>query len=174
MTEVHVNLSPIELVDSSLPDRIRTTLLETGLAPEHLTLEITETNAMMEVDLIVARLHALRDLGVRLALDDFGTGHSSLARLDRLPVDMLKIPKPFIDRLESGSGDLSIVGGFVELARAMRLTPVAEGIEHDVQVKRLLELGCGLGQGYLFARPIPESELDRYLGAAQLLDTSAA
>jgi diguanylate cyclase (GGDEF)-like protein len=173
-TGVTVNLSPTELADPHLHDLLRRTLLETCLAPEHLTLEITESSAMREADLAVARLHGLRDLGVKLALDDFGTGHSSLARLDEIPVHMLKIAKPFVDRLASGTRDASLVGGFLQLARAMSLTPVAEGIEHPVQARRLLELGCGLGQGFLFARPIAEPGLDQYLGAAHLLHVPAA
>jgi EAL domain-containing protein (putative c-di-GMP-specific phosphodiesterase class I) len=173
-TGLTVNLSPSEFADPDLAETLRGTLAETHLAPHCLTLEITETSAMTEVDLTVARLHGLRDLGVKLALDDFGIGHSSLARLDELPVDMLKIAKPFIDRLASNAQSTSLVGGLFQLARALSLRAVAEGIEHEVQATRLRALGCELGQGHLFARPIPEPELDRYLGAVHLLDTSAA
>jgi diguanylate cyclase (GGDEF)-like protein len=173
-TGVTVNLSPTELLDAHLPDVLRKTLLETRLAPEHLTLEITETSAMMEVDLILARLHELRDIGVRLALDDFGTGHSSLARLDDLPVDIIKIPKPFTDRLTSDTRDASLIGGLLQLARAMSLTSVVEGIESQGQVTRLLALDCALGQGFFFQRPILDSGLDRYLESALRLDRSAA
>ena len=173
-TGVTVNLSPTELLDAHLPDMLRKTLLETRLAPEHLTLEITETSAMTEVDLILARLHELHDIGVRLALDDFGTGHSSLARLDDLPVDIIKIPKPFTDRLSSDTRDASLIGGLLQLARAMSLTSVVEGIESEGQVTRLLALDCALGQGFLFQRPILDSGLDRYLESALRLDRSAA
>jgi EAL domain-containing protein (putative c-di-GMP-specific phosphodiesterase class I) len=173
-TGVTVNLSPTELADPNLADAVKKTLLETHLAPHCLTLEITETSAMAEADLTVDRLHGLRDVGVRLALDDFGTGHSSLARLDELPVHLVKIAKPFIDRLASETQGTSLVGGFLQLAHALSLTAVAEGIEHRVQATRLRTLGCELGQGYLFARPIAEPELDQYLSAAHLLDVPAA
>jgi EAL domain-containing protein (putative c-di-GMP-specific phosphodiesterase class I) len=128
----------------------------------------------MEVDLILARLHELHDIGVRLALDDFGTGHSSLARLDDLPVDIIKIPKPFTDRLTLDTRDTSLIGGLLQLARAMSLTSVVEGIENEGQVSRLLALDCVLGQGFLFQRPILDSGLDRYLESAIRVDRSAA
>ena len=108
----------------------------------------------------------LRALGVRLVLDDFGTGRSSFERLDSFPLDAVKIAKPFVDRLVDPECESTFIDAFVRLASSLELECIAEGIEHGSQVPRLLERGCGLGQGFHFAPPMAVDELDAYLGSA--------
>lgn len=130
-------------------------LEETGLAPGSLMLEITESMIMGDAEHNVDVLGRLKDLGVRVAVDDFGTGYSSLAYLKRFPVDMLKVDKSFVDGLGENPEDMAIVEAVVNLARALGLRTVAEGIETTGQLDRLRVLGCELGQGYYFSRPLP-------------------
>jgi len=162
---VTVNLSPSQLGNDRLADEVARTLLEARLESRLVTLEITESDAMRDSDLALDRLFELRSLGVRLALDDFGTGHSSLARLDALPLNVLKIAKPFVDRLLDARPDTSFVDAFVRLAYSLDMECVAEGIESQMQVPRLLDRGCGLGQGFYFAQPMSLDELGDYLAS---------
>ena len=103
---------------------------------------------------------------MRIAIDDFGTGHSSLHYLQRLPLDTLKIPKTFIDGLAGDGGDGVVARAILELGRSFDLQVIAEGIEDESQRQRLLQLGCGTGQGFLFARPLPPEQLERLARAA--------
>jgi diguanylate cyclase (GGDEF)-like protein len=160
---VSVNLSPSELADPALTETVARALFEARLPAESLMLEITESDVMWDLDAAHARMSELRELGVRLALDDFGTGRSSLERLDTLPLDAVKIAKPFVDRLLDPHCDVNFIDTFVRLARSLRMQCVAEGIEHAGQVPLLLERGCTLGQGFHFAEPFREAELDGYL-----------
>jgi diguanylate cyclase (GGDEF)-like protein len=150
---VHVNLSVAELRDPELVPGVLTMLNECELAPEHLTLEITETQLLGDAAHSAVRFQELRDLGVRIALDDFGTGYSSLSSLHSLPVDSLKIAKPFVDGLTGGGREASFIGMILELARTLELEVIAEGIETSAQLEALRGLGAGLGQGYLLGRP---------------------
>jgi diguanylate cyclase (GGDEF)-like protein len=165
---VTVNLSPSQLASDRFVDSVARMLVESCLGSDSLTLEITESAVMRDVESLSERLEELRSLGVRLALDDFGTGYSSLERLDSLPMNILKIAKPFVDRLNT-SPDTRFVDTFVRLAYSLGMTCVAEGIEHEIQVPRLLDGGCGLGQGFLFAPPMSRAEVDRYLRTAPLV-----
>jgi diguanylate cyclase (GGDEF)-like protein len=158
---VSVNLSPSQLAGAGLVDTVARILVETRMDSASLTLEVTETTAMRDVDVAIKRLSELRELGVQTALDDFGTGHSSLERLDVLPLTMLKIPKPFIDRL--GDSRSRIVDAFVQLAHSLELRCVAEGIERPMQILKLIEFGCTLGQGFHFARPMSKDDAAAYL-----------
>ena len=162
----HVNLSPLQATDPGLPDRIAAILGETGLPAEALVLELTESSLMEAGDEPLRVMQAIRELGVRLVLDDFGTGYSSLARLRHFPVDGLKIDRSFVSDLEAGepAGAL-LVSGIVELARALGLTVVAEGVETTVQLDRLERIGCRYAQGFLIARPGDLDALDRRLAA---------
>jgi EAL domain-containing protein (putative c-di-GMP-specific phosphodiesterase class I) len=162
---VSVNLSPPELADPALAETVARTLFEARLPAESLMLEITETDAMSDLDSAHKRMAELRELGVKLVLDDFGTGHSSLERLDSFPLDAVKIAKPFVDRLLDPNCDVSFIGTFVRLARSLRLECIAEGVEHAAQVPLLLERGCTLGQGFHFSEPLGEAELHAYLRA---------
>ncbi len=118
-------------------------------------LELTESVLATDEPVAIEVLTALRSRGVRIALDDFGTGYSSLAALRELPVDVLKIPKPFVDGHGRGPKDRALLSMLVQLGTLFGLQVVAEGIEREDQRALLRELGCGLGQGYLLGRPVP-------------------
>jgi len=149
---VHVNLSALELRQSDLIPTVRAAIEESGIAPSDLVLEITESQLLEDAEHSVAALHALRELGVRLALDDFGTGYSSLSYLHSLPLDILKIAKPFVDRVAEASHD-SFVRMMIDLAKALELEVIAEGIETAEQVEALRVLQSSFGQGFFLARP---------------------
>ena len=160
---VSVNLSTRQLQDPELIDHVAEALATSGLEPTLLVLEITETLLMQETEVIMTRLHELKRLGVRIAIDDFGTGYSSLSYLRRFPVDILKIDKTFIDGLNGEGEGEALLRAIVELARALNLQTVAEGIEDVSQLSALQLLGCDFGQGYFYARPLDEAAATRYI-----------
>jgi diguanylate cyclase (GGDEF)-like protein len=160
---ISVNLSPSELQNPQLTDEVESALAETGLAPESLILEITESGAMADPAATMLTLRELRRLGVRLALDDFGTGHSSLSHLRDFPIDFLKIAKPFVDGLDQEPEDSTFTDAILRLAGALQLPVVAEGIERAEQANILRRLECSLGQGYYFARPLDVTDAERHL-----------
>jgi EAL domain-containing protein (putative c-di-GMP-specific phosphodiesterase class I) len=130
-------------------------LAETGLAPDRLVLEVTETALLADVGAAHETLAQLKALGVRLAVDDFGVGHASLRHLrELLPVDILKIDKSFVDGIVDDAGDMAIVEAVVRLAAALGLETVAEGVEDERQAAALSALGCPAAQGFHFARPL--------------------
>jgi diguanylate cyclase (GGDEF)-like protein/PAS domain S-box-containing protein len=159
--ELHmaVNLSARQIQRPEIVEDVREILAETGLEPRLLILEITESVMMQDMDLSIARLRELKELGVQLAIDDFGTGYSSLNYVRRFPVDILKVDKSFIDGVSEDGESAALTAAVIELAGILNLRPVAEGIERVDQLERLLQLRCDLGQGYLFAKPLPEDEL---------------
>jgi EAL domain-containing protein (putative c-di-GMP-specific phosphodiesterase class I) len=130
------------------------TLAATGLEPDGLVLEVTESSVIQNADLTIAKLDRITRTGVRLTLDDFGEGYSSLSHLRRLPVHGLKIARSFVHELGEPEGDPALVRGIIELANSLGLRLVAEGIETIEQRDVLRLLGCPLGQGFLFARPL--------------------
>ena len=130
--------------------------------PTTLELEITESVVMDQSDVGIRTLGRLRDLGVRLVLDDFGTGYSSLSYLKHLPLDTIKIDRTFVAGLD-GAADRSIVDAVIGLAHGLRISVVAEGIETEAQFETLRAMGCDLGQGYLFAKPLPAADATRLL-----------
>ncbi|AFL74876.1 EAL domain-containing protein [Thiocystis violascens] len=154
-----VNLSVRELERADLVDEIREILHRTGVAPERLELEVTESMIMRNAELAIKTLAALRGLGVTLAVDDFGTGYSSLAYLKRLPLHRLKIDRSFVEKLTQDSNDDAIVRAILALGRSLGLETLAEGVETQAQVDFLLQEGCIEGQGYLFSRPVPAADL---------------
>jgi diguanylate cyclase (GGDEF)-like protein/PAS domain S-box-containing protein len=160
---IAVNLSARQLGDQHLVGDVARVLSESGLAPTDLTLEITESVLMDDLDVAKARLHELKRLGVNLAIDDFGTGYSSLSALQHLPVDTLKIDKAFIDGVTMGVEATGLVQAIIRLARILTLQTIAEGVERPEQAARLEELGCSLVQGYHFARPVPPEEAETLL-----------
>ena len=161
---VSVNISGRHLQDAGLVEDVAAALRESGLTPASLTVEITESVLMQNTEATLVRLHELKALGVRLAIDDFGTGYSSLSYLQRFPVDILKIDKSFIDGVERGRNDDALARTIIALGQMLSLRTIAEGIEEGDQVRRLQDLGCELGQGYFFAKPLPAEELDALLG----------
>jgi diguanylate cyclase (GGDEF)-like protein/PAS domain S-box-containing protein len=156
--EIAVNLSPRQLTDPNLVALVTETLQRHDLDPALLTLEITETALMADPDGAMQCLHALNALGVLLAVDDFGTGYSSLTYLKRFPIQELKIDQSFVAGLGTDIGDTAIVASCVQLAHAVGVRAVAEGVETEDQRAALVEMGCDLAQGYLFGPPSPAPE----------------
>lgn len=158
-----VNLSARQFEDPGLSALIHTTLKNTGLTPDCLELELTESLLMKNVERSLAILQEFKALGVRIAIDDFGTGYSSLAYLRRFPVDKLKIDQSFVRDLDVDPGDREIAATIVAMARNLHLTVLAEGVEKKSQLDILTTLGCDSYQGYLFARPMPADDLTAWL-----------
>jgi diguanylate cyclase (GGDEF)-like protein len=154
-----VNLSGRQLSDPDLVADVGAALAESAIAPARLVLEITESALIEDVDLAVATLGRLHELGVRLAVDDFGTGYSSLSYLRRFPIDLLKIDQSFVSGLDGGAAPTELLRSIVNLGGTLGLTTLAEGIEEPGQVEALLAVGAQLGQGYHFARPMPPGEI---------------
>jgi len=159
----NVNLSARQILEPGLGERIGSVLGESGLRPECLALEITESTMMEDVAGVSARLSELRAVGIRIAIDDFGTGFASLGYLRRFPADELKIAKEFVDDVVFDARNARLVEGIVQLGAALDLRTLAEGIETPEQRQRLLAMGCVLGQGYLFARPVPAEDVPALL-----------
>jgi diguanylate cyclase (GGDEF)-like protein len=154
-----VNLSARQFADPRLPEIVASALAECGASPASLALEITESALMEHADTTMVALRSLKDLGVRLAIDDFGTGYSSLTYLKRFPIDVIKVDRSFVDGLGRDAGDEAIVATVVELAHTLGMQAVAEGVETEVQLRRLRDLGCDVGQGFLFSRPVPADDV---------------
>jgi diguanylate cyclase (GGDEF)-like protein len=154
-----VNLSARQLADNDIADVVLAAVAEAGIDPEYLCLEITESALLADADTATEVLMKLRAIGVRLALDDFGTGYSSLQHLKIFPLDVIKIDRSFVLGLGADDGDEAIVRTVIGLANALGVAVVAEGVETSRQLTWLLDLGCYLAQGYLWARPAPASEI---------------
>ena len=163
---VTVNLSVKQLQDDSLALDVEGALKESGLSPACLILEMTESVIMREPSSARARLHELKQLGVRIAIDDFGTGYSSLSHLQQFPVDILKIDRSFLHRMHQGSQDTALVRTIIALAKLLSLRTIAEGVEDAHQQQQLRELGCDSAQGFLFGRPMAAEEVDALLQEA--------
>ena len=164
---VSVNLSAGQF-DAGLVDTLRVVLAETGMDPEHLCLEVTESMVMGDPELAIQMLYQIRDLGVSISMDDFGTGYSSLSYLRRFPLAELKIDKSFVDGLGRDSESTAIVAAVMGMAHAMDLSVVAEGVETSAQLDALRALGCDQAQGYYYARPQAAERIDDLLMKAHL------
>ena len=160
---VAVNLSGRQFEASNLLDFIKNTLSETGLAPEHLELEVTESALMGDVEEGLIILTQLREMGIRIAIDDFGTGYSSLSYLKNLPIDTLKIDQSFVRNVTEDSDDAAIASTIVGMARNLSLGVVAEGIETEEHEGFLKSLNCDIGQGYLYAKPMTDYDFSAFL-----------
>ncbi|WP_436524045.1 putative bifunctional diguanylate cyclase/phosphodiesterase [Actinoplanes sp. HUAS TT8] len=162
---IAVNLSARTLLDSRFPDLVQELLMEHQVDPGQVTFEISEPGMLNDIERVLPTLYRLRDLGVRLSVDDFGTGASSLGYLRQWPVHEVKIDDTFVQGMATDSGDLAIVRAIVSLAREFGLTVVAEGVESELTLDLLEEMGCEIGQGYLFSRPLPFERLEAWLSA---------
>ncbi len=160
---VAVNLSALDFRQGDLYDEISGLLLETGLSPEFLEIELTESVLMDQDSHVLATLSALSKLGVGLTLDDFGTGYSSLAYLKRYPISKLKIDRSFIKDMCTDKGDLAITTAIIQMARGLKLKTVAEGVETQAQLDLLAALGCEEFQGYLISAPLPALEVHTFI-----------
>lgn len=158
-----VNLSAVQFLRGNVETMIETTLAETGVPARCLELEITESALIKDPEQFVGTLERIKRLGVTLAIDDFGTGYSNFAYLPRLKIDKLKVDRSFIAKLLDTQEDLSIVTAIIQVARAYNLQTTAEGIEESAAIAQLLSLGCELGQGFHFSRPISAEEISRMI-----------
>ena len=158
-----VNLSGHQLQHAGIVDVVHDALAASGLAGDRLVLEITESVLMQQTDLMLQRLRALKTVGVRLAIDDFGTGYSSLSYLQRFPIDILKIAKPFVDDVGLPSTDPALARAIIALGETLCLRTIAEGIEAPEQLAGLRALGCELGQGYYLSRPLSGAAMGELL-----------
>jgi len=155
-----VNVSARQFLESSLTNQVASALQSAHLDPQWLELELTESLIMRDIEGAIERMQELKELGVSLAMDDFGTGYSSLSTLRRFPLSRLKIDRSFIADIPEKPGDMAITSAIVSLGRTLDLEVVAEGVETEEQARFLEGAGCELLQGYLFARPLPSSEIE--------------
>jgi EAL domain-containing protein (putative c-di-GMP-specific phosphodiesterase class I) len=158
-----VNLAPQQIESHDLVLAVRVALQKSGLTPERLLLEVTEQVLVGNDESVAAQLRSLKRLGVRIAVDDFGTGYSALSYLQRFPLDVLKIDKSFVDVLGQTQESDLLVEGIINLAHALNLETIAEGIEAPEQEQRLRELGSELAQGYLFAKPLAAEDMASFV-----------
>jgi EAL domain-containing protein (putative c-di-GMP-specific phosphodiesterase class I) len=171
---VAVNLSARQFGAANLLEQIRAVLDETGLAPQCLEIELTESLFMSDVALAVELLHGMKGLGVNLSIDDFGTGYSSLSYLSRFPIDVLKIDRSFVAEITRDSNDAAIVASIIALAHNLKLAVIAEGVETAAQLDYLRRHGCDEMQGYYFSRPLPAADFEQLLAQRRRLPPLAS
>ena len=165
---VSINVSNSLFHGSTLLKAVEDAFAETGLTPDRLELELTESIALRNVDTSITVLQQLKAMGVQLAIDDFGTGYSSLSYLQRLPVNRVKIDQSFVRELLSRVQPVPIVRAIIAMAHSLQLEVLAEGVEEETQRSILLAEGCDQAQGYLFGRPMPAAEFEKLLRAISL------
>ena len=155
-----VNVSARQLHDAHFVDEVKKALSDSGARPEKLLLELTESQLLQDVDVVISKMQQLRALGVCFSLDDFGTGYSSLSYLKLLPLTQLKIDRSFVRDLLTDTNDKAIVRTILALGESLELAVIAEGVETAEQHQALSQLGCKQFQGYFFSRPVPLSEFE--------------
>jgi EAL domain-containing protein (putative c-di-GMP-specific phosphodiesterase class I) len=160
---VTVNVSARQLLEPEFESTVAKALRSSGLDASTLVLEVTESSVMHHPDVTIPKLDRIGATGVRIALDDFGEGYSSLGQLRELPIDILKIARPFIRQVAENSQDTAMVRGIIELARSLGLRLIAEGIEHPEQQAVLRTLDCPMGQGFLYSKPLDREQLRELL-----------
>lgn len=158
-----VNVSQIQFRHPEFLDKLRAAIIDTGINPKCLELEITESVAMEDPDFMLETLHKVRNMEISIAIDDFGTGYSSLSHLRQLPIDRLKIDRAFVNELNNAVLGGHIASMVIELGRKLNLTVIAEGIEDENQAQTLLRMGCHEGQGYLYAKPMVSPQLVQWI-----------
>ena len=164
---VAVNVSAVDLRRADLTDLVANTLVARGLSPQYLELEVTESMVMRDVDVVIGTLRRLRSLGVGIGIDDFGTGYSSLAYLKRFPVKRLKIDRSFVSDIADGRSGTIIPKVIIDLAHALGVEVLAEGVEDITQLEILRALGCDEAQGYFLGRPMPADEFAEFMANAE-------
>jgi EAL domain-containing protein (putative c-di-GMP-specific phosphodiesterase class I) len=161
--QISVNVAARQLEQPEFVDQVADIVRSTGVDPGTVILEVTETTLLQNADDAIAKLEALRDLGLGVAVDDFGTGYSSLSYLQRFPVTAIKIARDFVAVDEADTDSWELASAIVSMGRALRLTVIAEGVEEPFQLDRLRKLRCGRAQGYYLARPLPAEELEQLI-----------
>ena len=159
---VSVNLSPVQFSRGNVEAVIAQALRETGLDPQQLELEVTESTLIHDTEKFITTLGRIQHSGIRMSIDDFGTGYSNLSYLQRFPVHKLKIDQSFVRRLMQGQKDVAMVSAIIHLAKSLQLTVTAEGVENEATREALTRMGCDQAQGYLFARPMPAKDFEAY------------
>jgi diguanylate cyclase (GGDEF)-like protein/PAS domain S-box-containing protein len=160
-----LNLSARELTHPDVVSNLLGCVRESGIDPHYLTIEVTESTAMADGDSGFRALREFSAEGIRVAIDDFGTGYSSLEQLRRMPVDIVKVDRSFVSGMADDPTDRALVAAVVGMGRALKLAVVAEGVELPEEAEALLELGCHIGQGFLFAKPLPIEAMDELLAS---------
>ncbi|PHR17075.1 MAG: hypothetical protein COA37_23180 [Hoeflea sp.] len=168
-----VNVSASQLMHEDFEELVRDTLEKTRAEPRRLVLELTESVLVTDIELVIARLKALRALGITLSLDDFGTGYSSLSYLQRLPIQQVKIDRSFVQDAVANPASASLVNNIVLMSRDLGHTVLAEGVETDAQHALLARSGCIEFQGYLYGRPMPLATFEQHIGSRDETDGSA-
>ncbi len=164
---VAVNVSASEFAEKDFISGVRAVLIATGMEPENLELELTESVLMQDAESTVRTLGALKAMGVRLAIDDFGTGYSSFTYLRRFPVDALKLHQSFVQEITSDPGDATIVSAMINIGKSLKQRVIAEGVETRAQLNFLQHHGCNEGQGYYFSRPLGAEQAEKMIEAAR-------
>jgi len=172
--KVAVNVSPVQMLDDSLPRLIERVLDETGLPPSRLEIEITESTLVADPDHTVRILKAVRALGVSVAMDDFGTGYSTLASLSLFPFDRIKLDKAFLSEIDRSPQAKAVVQAVLTIGKSLNIPVLAEGVEREDQLAMLREEGCAEAQGYLLGRPAPQIEVHDTVVPLRLLDRASA
>ena len=175
MPGISINLSRNQLSVLGLPQRLRELALEAGVDPAAIHLEVTESAIMADPTLAAAVVRQIKAVGFQVDMDDFGTGYPSLACLHQFPIDVLKIARSFVTNMERGRDFIALMSAIATLAENMGIQVIAEGVETTAQASMLQSLDCHMAQSYLFARPMPASELAGYLAqqAQALLNTKS-
>lgn len=162
--QISVNVSPVQFNDKSGKYKAwRQQIKSLGLSGKSIVVEITEGLLLEASDLIKEKLIEYRDAGIQVALDDFGTGYSSLSYLKKFDIDYIKIDQSFVRNLSLNSGELALCEAMVVMAHKLGMTVIAEGVETEAQRDLLIEIGCDYAQGYLFSRPLPMEEFEKFL-----------
>jgi EAL domain-containing protein (putative c-di-GMP-specific phosphodiesterase class I) len=159
LERIAVNISTVQIQRGNIHDSVSAAIAASGLEPDRLELEITESTLMQKGHGMITGLDSLRTLGVELSIDDFGTGYSSLSYLKQLPIDKLKIDRSFVKDLPDDEEDVAIAGAVIALSKSLGIHVTAEGVETEAQKNFLMQLGCDEAQGYLFSKPVPADEL---------------
>ena len=170
---VSINLTAIDFYQTNVTEVISTALRETGLAPQWLDVELTESLALKDIDHAVAQMKEIKELGVKLSMDDFGTGYSSLSYIQILPITVLKLDRSFIMYLEDDAISREIVSAVIRIAKSKKIETIAEGIETIGQADILRESGCDQAQGYFFGKPMPADKFEQFLRERQPQKTKA-
>jgi EAL domain-containing protein (putative c-di-GMP-specific phosphodiesterase class I) len=165
--QVAVNVSPRQFQDYDLAELVMDIMRNTGVQPQSLEIELTESAVMADAESSIVSLERLAALGVQIAIDDFGTGYSSLSYLKRLPLDLLKIDQTFVRDITSDPNDAAIVRAIITLASSLGIKVIAEGVENEAQLAFLNAYGCQYAQGYLFGRPLTGPELIELVDSQQ-------
>lgn len=158
-----INFTSTDFYQADLKEKVFEALAKSGLDPEWLEIELTETLALSDIDYAVSQMNKLRELGVKLAMDDFGTGYSSLSYLQILPITLLKLDRSFIINIQHDNIDFEIVSSVINIAKSKKIKTIAEGIENPEQEEILRKAGCDYGQGYLYGKPMPAQKLEEFM-----------